>query len=66
MVADSVELALEHWIAEEPEANVTAAIAGAVSGSKAAASQALSARKRKPRIPARAAAYQAAADALRS
>ncbi|QCY48285.1 Hypothetical protein GcLGCM259_2578 [Glutamicibacter creatinolyticus] len=64
VVANDVESALEHWIGEEPNDKVTAAIARAVRGSKTTDPRALSTRKRKPRNPERAAAYQAAVEAL--
>lgn len=64
MVADVVDAGLEYWIGEEPNVSVAAAIAESVRGSKTTSSRVLSARKRKPRNPARAAAYQAAIDAL--
>lgn len=64
IAADDVENALEHWIGNEPNDSVTAAIARAVRGSKVTVRRALSTRKRKPRSPERAAAYQAALEAL--
>lgn len=65
IVADSARIAMEHWIREEPDAQVTAAIAESVRGSAVTSGKVLSAWKGKPRLPARAVAYQAARDALR-
>lgn len=65
IAAESARVAMGHWISEEPDPQVAAAIAAAVRGSSVTSGIVLSAWKRKPRIPERAAAYQAAHDALR-
>jgi len=63
-IASDVESALEHWIKDEPNGKVAAAIASAVRGSKITDPLALSTWKRGPRKVDRAVAYQAAVQAL--
>lgn len=64
IVVDSARAAMEHWVREEPDPQVAAAVATAVRGSALTSSKILSSWKGRPRLPMRAAAYQAAHDAL--
>ncbi|MDR2320018.1 MAG: KAP family NTPase [Microbacterium sp.] len=64
LLADDVREAMRHWVATVPNRTLAARMATAVGGSTHSRRRALSSWNRKPRIAERAAAYQAAADAL--